>query len=360
MLKITPKAAVLTFFATALGFLSMAIKADVNKAALRDLAEARGLKIGAAAAYEPLRDEPIYSWTLAREFDLVTPENVMKFSYLQPEKGRFDFGPADFLARFAKKNKMLVRGHCLVWHESLPDWLKQGQLTKAELKEILCRHIKTVVGHYQGKVAYWDVVNEAFNDDGTLRPTIWLEAIGPEYLELAFRWAHEADPQAKLFYNDYNAEGLGRKSDAVYQKLKELLKKGVPIHGLGLQMHLALDKWSPLESVRQNMERLAALGLEIHITEMDIETYRAANLSNEKKTALQARLYADMLETALTVPNFKAFILWGFTDKHTWITWSAGQPDTPLIFDQDYQKKPAYWAIQAVLDQKRIQSQTNQ
>ena len=170
---------------------------------LRSLAQARGIAIGAAVGPQYLRDEPAYAETLGREFSMLTPENAMKFGLVHPDRDRYDFTDADYIVDFAEAHGMQVRGHNLVWHFQLPTWLTEGTWTRDELIAILHEHITTVVGHYRGRVAAWDVVNEAVGDDGSLRDTIWLRGIGPEYVDMAFRWAHEADPDALLFYNDY-------------------------------------------------------------------------------------------------------------------------------------------------------------
>ena len=322
------------------------MKTPTPALSLRSLAQARGIQIGAAVAAGPLRSEPLYAQTLAREFSMLTPENAMKFGPLHPGRERYDFSDADAIVDFAEAHDMRVRGHTLVWHNQLPPWLTAGKWTREELIEILREHIMTVVGHYRGRVVAWDVVNEAVADDGSLRDTIWLRGIGPQYIDMAFRWAHEADPDALLFYNDYGGEGRGRKSDAIYALVKDLLQRGVPIHGVGLQMHVALG-WHPKpQDVAANMERLAALGLEVHITEMDV---RIKSPATEEELAAQARIYRDMLEVCLSAENCKAFVLWGFTDRHSWIPqffrgWGSG-----LIFDSSYQPKPAYDALMDVL-----------
>jgi endo-1,4-beta-xylanase len=315
---------------------------------LRSLAQARGIEIGAAVSAGPLRREPLYGETLAREFTMLTPENAMKFGPVHPEPDRYDFADADFIVDFAEAHDMQVRGHTLVWHNQLPAWLTDGTWTRDKLIDILREHITTVVGHYRGRVAAWDVVNEAVTDDGSLRDTIWLRSIGPEYIDLAFRWAHEADPDALLFYNDYAAEGLGPKSDAVYALVQALLERGVPIDGVGLQMHVSL-RWPPdPEAVAANMDRLGALGLAVHVTEMDVRIQGAPG-TVEERLAAQANIYRDMMEVCLGASACKAFVTWGFTDRHSWIPQHTGHPDAPLLFDESYRPKPAYHAIMDAL-----------
>lgn len=316
---------------------------------LRALAEARGFWIGAAADAKAISQEPRYAELLAQEYNMLTPENVMKFEYIHPEPERYDFSLADLLVDFAQAHGMAVRGHTLVWHNQLPKWILQGQFTQDEWMTILREHIHTVVGHYRGKVVAWDVVNEAFDEQGTLRDTIWLRHIGPQYIALAFQWAHEANPQAKLFYNDYGAEGLSPKSEAVYQMVQGLLKEGIPIHGVGLQMHIALNTAPATSEVVANMQRLGALGLEMHITEMDVRIAENNTLQGLKQ---QAEIYGDMLGVCLSAANCKAFVVWGLTDRYSWIPQYFGVADAPLPFDENFQPKPAYYALMDVLKGK--------
>lgn len=313
---------------------------------LRSLAQVGGIYIGAAVRVQPLQDDPFYPRTLAREFNILTPENAMKFETIHPDKGRYDFHKADVIIDFAEANDMQVRGHTLVWDSQLPSWLTEGEWTRDELIEILRDHIVTVVGHYRGRVVAWDVVNEAIADDGSLRDTIWLRGIGPEYIEMAFRWVHEADPDALLFYNDYGAEGLSPKSDAVYALVQGLLQQGVPIHGVGFQMHTGLDCCPKPENVAANMKRLSALGLDVHITEMEVKIKKPVT---EKKLAQQAHIYRNILDVCLSADNCKAFVMWGFTDRHSYIPYALPGWDAAFIFDESYRPKPAYNALLNVL-----------
>jgi endo-1,4-beta-xylanase len=315
--------------------------------ALRELATERDLWIGAAVAPNPILCEPAYAEVLKREFNALTTENALKFGPVHPAPDRYDWRAADTIVEFAEQNDMLVRGHTLVWHNQLPAWVEKGDWTREELTEVLREHIATVVGRYKGRVAAWDVVNEAVDDKGMLRDTVWLRVIGPDYVELAFHWAHEADPDALLFYNDYSAEALGQKSDAVYELVQDLLDKGVPIHGVGLQMHLRSASPSWLAGVRENIERLGALGLEVQITEMDVRVRDAGATTLER----QAQVYGDVMQVCLDAPNCTAFVLWGFTDRHSWIPGFFEGWGHALIFDEAYAPKPAYETLREVLDQ---------
>jgi endo-1,4-beta-xylanase len=310
---------------------------------LRALAAPAGLHIGSSVRADALQTDPAYARLLAHEFNLVTPENAMKFSVVQPERGRFDFAQADALVEFAEANGMQVNGHVLVWHQQLPDWLTQGNFDSGELKAILREHIRTLVTRYRGRAASWDVAAEAVDENGRLRETFWSRGIGPDYLALAFRWAHEADPQAHLRYNDYGGEGDGAKSDGIYDLMIELRRRGTPIHGVGLQMHASLKDAPRASEVRINMKRLAALGLETHISEMDVMLSLPASRADLRA---QAALYRDMLQACLAVPQCRSFSTWGANDRYSWIPeFFPGQGDA-LLFDKDNRAKPAYQSVQ--------------
>jgi endo-1,4-beta-xylanase len=315
---------------------------------MRELADQRGIGIGAAVAVQPLRNVPLYGETLAREFNMLTPENVMKWMYVQPERGVFSFGDGDMLVEFAERHAMRVRGHTLVWHNQLPVWLRDGQFGRDELCEILCQHVTTTAAHYSGRIYAWDVVNEAINDQAGWRETLWYNALGESYLADAFRWAHEADPNALLFYNDYNSDGLGAKSDAIYAMVRDLLEQGVPIHGVGLQMHIGADNPPPAEDVAANIARLNALGLEVHITEMDVKIQNLEG-DHESRFVRQAEVYKDIAKVCMEAQSCTAFVLWGFSDAHSWIPGFTGHDDDPLIFDREFQPKPAYHALMEAL-----------
>ncbi len=316
---------------------------------LRALAQAHGLSIGTTVDVNALEEEGQYRDILAREFNMVTPEVSMKFDATEPKRNLYTFNEGDVLAAFAKMHNMQVRGHNLVWFRALPSWLTTGHFSRDELMGILREHILTEVSHYRGQVDIWDVVNEAVNDDGSLRDSIWLRGIGPNYLDLAFRLAHEANPEARLFYNDYGGEGLGQKSDAIYNLVKGMIQRGVPINGVGLEMHVSLGAYPRPGDVLANMKRLAALGLEVQITEMDVKIQDDARPMQARLDA-EAQIYHDMLSACLAVKQCTAFVMWGFTDRHSWIPGATGHPDAPLIFDEEYRPKPAYFALVDVLN----------
>ena len=317
---------------------------------LREYADRAGLLVGAAA--EPrLLDEPAYAATLAREFNMLTAENALKWGAIRPTRERFNFAPGDRLVAFARKHRMKVRGHTLAWSEYNPRWLEKGTFTPEQMSALLREHIKKVMTHYRGKVFAWDVVNEIFLADGSIEPSVWydrpgigLKGKGTAYVEQAFRWARAADPDALLFYNDYDTEGLNPKSDAVYAMVKDFRARGVPIDGVGIQAHIVDLEAKELAGLEENIARLVALGLEVHITEMDVRL--PAGQTDAAALKGQADIYRRVAEACLRQPKCTAFQTWGFTDKYTWIPeFTKGAKGSPLPFDRDYKKKPAYDAL---------------
>ncbi|HET6176632.1 MAG TPA: endo-1,4-beta-xylanase [Candidatus Sulfotelmatobacter sp.] len=242
---------------------------------LREAASPSGVLIGTAVR-PGLLSEAAYSATLAREFNMVEPEDAMKWWVVRREAGAFDFRAGDEVVRYAQAHGMKVRGHCLVWDHNNPDWLVQGHFSPSQMSQLLKEHITTEMKHYAGPVFAWDVVNEALDEKGQLKDSPWYNQPGigfaekgTAYVEQAFRWAHEADPKALLFYNENGGEGLTTKSDAIYAMVKDFKHRGVPLDGVGLQMHISrLD--IDTAPIAANIARLTALGLLVHITELDV------------------------------------------------------------------------------------------
>lgn len=314
-----------------------------TEARLRDLANARGIDIGAAVAMDPLLNEEIYRQVLAREFSIVVAENVMKYDSLEPQRGVYDFSQSDQLVNFALEHGMSVRGHTLVWNQQNPDWLTGGKFTREELIKIMEDHITAVMTHYKGKVVAWDVVNEAIHD--TDSP--WLLGIGPEYVEIAYRAARKADPDALLFLNEYDGEGMNDTSDVVYEMAKDLKAKGL-IDGVGLQMHIISNGGPARADIEANMRRLGELGLVVHITELDV---RLLTPPTQRQLEDQANDYRQIFEACLSVSACKAVLMWGFTDKHSWVPYFFNGYGDALIFDANYAPKPAYHMIRQLLSQ---------
>jgi endo-1,4-beta-xylanase len=320
---------------------------------LRQAAERLGLLVG-AAANPALFSEPEYSRTLALQFNLVEPENAMKWTAIEPEPDVFSFASGDAVVQFAEAHQMQVRGHNLLWSKHNPAWLSAGKFTPRQLRAIMKRHIQTEVSHYKGKVFAWDVVNEAFDGRGRLVDSIWynqpgigLAGQGTEYIAQAFRWAHQVDPKALLFYNDYAAEGLNAKSNAIYAMVRQFRRQGVPIDGVGLQMHIHTAH-RDISTVAANMRRLARLGVQVQITEMDVglATVHGVVQADSQELRNQADIYGSVASACAKDPGCTAFQTWGFTDKHSWIPgFTKGREGAALLFDANYQPKPAYRAV---------------
>lgn len=320
---------------------------------LRSAATAHHITMGTAASSMYLQDRK-YTRILSSEFAQLEPENEMKFARVHPQRDRYDFHAADVLVAFAESHGMVVRGHTLVWHRQVPQWVTARAYSPGELSAILQDHITTVMQHYAGRVYAWDVLNEAFNDDGTMRSTVWYDqpgigfaGLGTQYIEQAFRWAHAADPKAKLFYNDYGAEGVNAKSDAIYAMAQDFRRRGAPLDGIGFQAHVevAYDTPEALASFAANLQRFAALGLELHITELDIRLRD----SSADSLARQAKFYGKIAGICVRQPACKVLQTWGFTDKYSWIPRFYPGMDWALLWDARYRKKPGYFRVLTTL-----------
>ena len=312
---------------------------------LRVVAERKKLHVGACLGPASLKDTD-GAGVVARHFNLLVAENHMKWSFIHPARDRYAFDFADELVAFAEKNKMKVKGHAFIWHGATPRYL--NDLTADELRAALKDHIKTVMTRYKGKVASWDVVNEALDDRDGLRKSLWREKLGEDYIAEAFRIAHEVDPEAVLIYNDYGCEGLGEKSDRQYDLLKRLVKDKVPVHQVGLQMHLNKDKVPPAEDVAANVRRLAELGLTVNISEMDLV---ASSFPGElpAKLEAQANIFGEIVRACAKEKGFRGVTFWGYSDKYSW----RNRRDTkayPLLFDEDMKPKPAFFAVREAFE----------
>src|SRR4051794_17148153 len=331
---------------TALGFAVLpGTAAPASDTSLRAAARGTGVRIGTAVDMTALAEDAPYRAAVAREFNTVTPENVMKWEVVEPVRGQYDWTQADRLVDFARAHGQAVRGHTLVWHSQNPAWLTGGDFTPAELRSILRRHIFDEMGHFKGRIWAWDVVNEAINDDGTLRDTIWLRALGPDYIADAFRWAHQADPHAILFLNDYNAEWVNPKTDAYYALIKKLRAQGVPVQGFGMQGHLALQYGLPT-TVLQNIQRFDALGVRTAYTEVDV---RMQLPPDPIKIAAQSEAFATLLRACLLVRHCISYTVWGFTDRYSWVPGVFPGEGSATPFDENLQPKPAYYTLRDTL-----------
>ncbi|HET7826329.1 MAG TPA: endo-1,4-beta-xylanase [Anaeromyxobacter sp.] len=301
------------------------------------------MKLGAAVNHAHLWDaaEPAYEATFARAFDSLTPEYELKVDQLLPQPGAWDFSVADRLLAYAESHGKELRGHTLVWHRALPAWMLARSWTRDDLLAFLKSYVATVVGRYRGRIAEWDVVNEAFEDDGTWRRSLWYDVIGPDYVEQAFRFAREADPAARLFYNDYGAERVNAKSDAVLALAARLRGAGLA-DGVGFQAHLAADGYPTEADLSANLARFADAGLEVAITELDVSLASAAGTLDDR-LRLQASIYAGVAAACRAQPACRRITVWGVTDKYGWL----GAGALPLPFDASYAEKPAWSALRA-------------
>lgn len=320
---------------------ALVVRADPGSTTrLRDVAAAHGLLIGAATEAVTLVREPDFASLLGNQFSLLTTENRLKFNIVHPSRDIYNFEQADVIVRFAEANRMAVRGHCFIWHEHFPSWLAAADISTTEAEQLVREHIHKIMQRYAGRILYWDVVNEPITDDGKMRDTKWRSLLGDDYIAKAFRWAREADPHAKLFLNDFGIETVCPKSDKFYEVVQGLQAAKIPLDGLGFQMHLNLGAGLSTTSLQQNLRRFAALGLELHVTEMDVSLDRTGVASETLQR--QAAMYRDVLETTLEFPAFKAIVFWGASDRHSWLTRKISPPDAPLLFDRELRPKPAF------------------
>jgi endo-1,4-beta-xylanase len=320
---------------------------------LREGADRAKLLIGSAVRSYALSDAA-YSQTLGRQFNMVEAEDSMKWWVLRRNERAFDFDEGDVIVRFAHAHRMKVRGHCLVWDHDNPEWLTQAHFTPERLSRTLRAHI-TVMKHYSGQVFAWDVVNEAFDHEGKLKDSPWynqpgigLAHQGTAYIERAFRWAHVADPLALLFYNEGGVEAMNAKSDSVYAMVKDFKSRGVPIDGVGLQMHISRFDFDA-NGVAANIARLTALRLQVHITELDVALpLEPGGAPRPQDLQHHADIYRLVVHTCLQNPGCTAVQTWGFTDKYSWIaSHTHGSEGAALLFDKNYQPKPAYSSLLA-------------
>ena len=327
----------------------------------------RGFYIGTAVAGgghheeqdypDPFPNDAEYRYVLAKEFSSVSPENQMKWEFIHPEEDEYNFGPADRIVRFAKRNGQVVRGHTLLWHSQNPEWLEEGDVTPDELRAILKDHITTVVGRYRGKIQQWDVANEIFDDAGEYRTeNIFIRELGPEIVLDAFRWAHRADPRAKLFFNDFNVESLNAKSDAYYELIQQMQAERIPVHGFSVQGHLSTRYGFPFE-LQENLQRFDDLGVETAVTEidvrMDVPEGTEPTIAQE---AQQAHYYDLALEACLAGEDCSSFTVWGFTDKYSWVPVFFEGQGWATIMTGDFERKPAFFELRESLRDERATS----
>ncbi|OGZ78389.1 MAG: hypothetical protein A2312_01225 [Candidatus Staskawiczbacteria bacterium RIFOXYB2_FULL_32_9] len=323
-----------------------------NFNSLRNLAVANylKLKIGSAIALEPLLINPKYRELALSQFSIITPENSMKPSFIQPLPNTYDFTKADSLVDIALKNNIIVHGHVLLYDKSTPDWMTNSLINDRE--KIMISHIENVVGRYKGKVAEWDVINEflsnknsLYENKGTgLKPNIWFEALGEKYIDLAFEIAHKADPSSKLYLNDYGLENDGQRWDALLSLVKRLKERKVPIDGIGFQAHIYGDgDYINKDQLKKHMEILNKLGLLVRISEIDV-------IADDPEE--QINQYTTVLDVCINQSNCTSYTTWGITDLYGSTTKSDRYPlvyGNSLLWDKDLKPKPAFYALQEKL-----------
>lgn len=350
---------------------------------LQALADRHRLAMGTAITNDAL-DDPTYREIASTEFSTVTAENVMKWEALEPVRGQYDWAAAEEFMAFAATNEQRVRGHVLVWNNQLPAWLTQGvedgSISDTELRGILRNHVKTVVSHFKGRIWQWDVVNEAATDpwdspDGEITyKGFWAEHLGPDYVADSFRWAREADPKALLFYNDYNIDAFGDggpldKTQFVYDMVKDLKRKGVPIDGVGSQAHLSTryGNYTAFQ-VQDMLDRFAGLGVATALTEVDVRNLLPEEPTSDALNPLlqaQAYNYSALMRGCLASRHCISYTVWGFDDGHSWTnTWDfgdgPGREAMAAIYDAQYQPKPAYRSLQSDLASTTTQPRIRQ
>ena len=334
-------------------------------ASLRDHARKYGLIAGAAISSKLLAQDPILGQLVAQQFGILVPEGELKWVALRPAQDRFDFSGPDQLFAFAAKHHMLVRGHTLVWHNSVPQWLTQPSAT-ANARQLLVEHIQTVMSRYRGRVHSWDVVNEAIlpkdAQPGALRKSFWYDNVGPDYIDLAFHTARAADPHAKLTYNDYGVETSSaehtERRRLILDLLRSMQQRKVPLDAVGIQSHIKAAQPDTFGSgLAEYIAAIQSMGLEIYLTELDVNEDDIASNDPATRDAEVAKTYAAFLEVALANPAVKLMLTWGVTNRRTWLndgpTHHRKQPNRPqrsLPFDPQYRPTPAFFAIRDTLD----------
>ena len=346
--------------------------ADANVPALKD-ALAKAFLIGVAVNDDVVSGNDSQTTAIVeKQFNSITPENVMKWQFIHPEPNKYNFEPADRFVAFGEKNKMFIVGHTLIWQNQIPGWAfiddSNNLLGRDAMLARMKDHIFTVMGRYKGRVNGWDVVNEALNDAGPLHKSKWVETVGPDFVQKAFEYAHEADPNAELYYNDFSLDKPAKR-EACVRLVKDLKDKGLRIDGVGIQGHWALS-YPSRKDIEQFINAFAALGVKVMVTELDIDVlpsatqYMGADINvrfelqerlnpyvnglpdevQKKLADRYAEIFAVLLEHKDTVSRVT---LWGVYDKTSWLNnWPIrGRTSYPLLFDRNYQPKPAFDAV---------------
>jgi len=351
-------------FLISLLLLSGCIRESSVKTHTLTLAGSASFHIGSAIEPSLMQTNSAYANIVNSEFNSITGESAMKFDKIEYAQNSFDFSEGDWLVNYAQQHKYRVHGHTLIWQDALPNWVLNFQGDSSAWENIFKTYITTVVSHYKGKVASWDVVNEAIRDDnGQLNDadlipgdpesgSVWCQHLGQDYIARAFQYAHTADPDALLFYNDFGNDNGGwndQKLDALINLVTGIKKRGIQIDGIGIQMHINLTTSN--SNITSTLQKMAATGLKIHISELDI----AVNPNNDPSmvftdsiATLQSNKYQFIAETyraVIPVEQQYGITMWEFSDANSWIPLTYNRKDWPLPFDANYKKKPAYYGF---------------
>jgi len=315
-------------------------------AGLNAVAQAAGKKYFGSATDNPELTDTAYVAILSNneQFGQLTPGNSMKWYATEPEQGQFNFTGGQQIVSLAQQNKQLMRGHNCVWYEELPDWLTSGTFNATELTSIVSTHCGTIVGHWKGDMYSWDIINEPFNDDGTWRSDIFYNTLGQTFVSVALNAASAADPNVKLYINDYNIEGPGAKATSMQNLVTSLKSAGVPIHGIGFESHFIVGELPA--NIQQNMEAFTALGVEVSITELDI---RMTLPSTDALLQQQKEDYQTVIAACMAVEGCAGMTLWDYTDKYSWVPSTFSGQGAACPWDENLVKKPAYDGIAAAL-----------
>jgi endo-1,4-beta-xylanase len=330
-------------------------------------ASRHGLIYGSAVSIHNVQDDAAFADLVREQCGIVVPTGELKWIPLRPSRDRFDFARPDFLLEFAQRNDMLMRGHTLCWHESVPDWIKMPE-NKPDTRQLFIDHITTVCKHFAGHMHSWDVVNEAIlpsdGQPGGLRKSFWYEQMGPGYIELAFRTARAADPHAKLTYNDYGVE-YENPNNAEHRRLvldlvRDLKQRNVPIDAVGIQSHLnAAQPFTFGKGLADYIESIRQTGLEVYLTELDVNEDDISSDDPAQRDTIIAQTYADFLRIALANPAVRLVLNWDLSDRFTWLnngpTHHRKRPNRPqraLPFDREYHPKEAFFAMRDSFDRR--------
>ncbi len=338
-----------------------------GKNSLKHHARKHGLLAGASVVAQAIENDTAMQQLIEDQYAILVPASELKWRALRPSATQFDFRASDWLFDFAEKHHIAMRGHTLLWHNSVPDWL-QNNPGKYDVRKLVVEHIRTVVGRYKGRVQSWDVVNEAIlPKDGQpygLRKSFWYEYVGPDYIDLAYRTAHEADPHAKLTYNDYGVE-YDSDEDAERRKyilalVRHLQSQNIPLQAVGIQSHIkAASPYTIGKGLTEYMESIQTLELEIYLTELDVNEDDLSSNDVALRDQVIADTYAQFLDVALATPAVKMVLTWGVSDRRTWLndgpTHHRKQPNRPqrsLPFDSEYKPAKAFFAIRGSFDSR--------